>query len=374
MRINKRSVVGGFIATIILNFCIIASVVAQTGNQTDIYPYKVGYCDVDVTYDLYVEGDYAYVSTNDGIVIIDLQNPIEPQKIGNIDIDDGAFGIVVNDGIAFIAGDSSGFVIADLNDPRNPIKLGQYTNGGNVIDVAISGDFAYITDTKNGLEILNISDLSNPIKVGQFNAVGWSHIYVSENIAYYGDNSGLKVFNVSDPSFPQLINYQLNMVVFDIYVHEDLLFIASHQYGVRIYNISDPRTLVHLGQFTEVGESYGVSGNATHLYVADVQEGVQLLDISDPIAPKKVGEYTDTAPHDIFYRGECVYIAAIEGFLILEFRSTPITTETRSITAETTPTTTETNNPLSFDIYLFFFGILSFLAISKRKTRKRMDE
>ncbi|MFX0113284.1 MAG: LVIVD repeat-containing protein [Candidatus Hodarchaeota archaeon] len=271
----------------------------------------------NVGYDVYVDNNYAYISNNDGIAIYDVTNPKNTKKVGNLDIEDGAFGIIVKDGIAYCAGDSSGFVIADVSDPKNPVKLGQYSDGGSALKVAVSGDFAYVTDTVDGLEIIDISNLSNPTEVGQFNGGGWPCIYVSEDIAYYGDDSGLKAINVSIPNSPQLISSRSNVGVLDIYVQEDLLFIASHQYGVRIYNISDPRTLVHLGQFTDVGESYGVSGNATHLYVADLQEGAQLLDISDPSTPQKIKEYTDTMPHDIFHDGEYIYLADQDKALII---------------------------------------------------------
>jgi hypothetical protein len=307
--VRKRYKIPGILVLASL-ICSIALIYYISENSLPGVTFNVGY-------DVYVDNNYAYISNNDGIAIYDVTNPKDTKRVGSLDIEDGAFGIIVKEGIAYCAGDSSGFIIADVSDPRNPVKLGQYSDGGSAIGVAVSGNFAYVTDTADGLEIIDMSDVSDPTKAGQFFTGGWPCIYISEDIAYYGDNSGLRAINVSIPDSPLQISRPSNVGVLDIHVHEDLLFMASHQHGVRIYNISDPRAFVQLGQFTDVGESYGVSGNATHLYVADLQEGAQLIDISDPSAPQKIKEYTDTVPHDIFYDGEYVYLADQDRALII---------------------------------------------------------
>jgi hypothetical protein len=83
---------------------------------------RIGRVKVGVAYGVALEGDFAYVTNNDGVVLVDVSDPAEPRRTAMLELEDGAFGIRAAGDIAYIAADSEGFVTADVSDPRNPAR------------------------------------------------------------------------------------------------------------------------------------------------------------------------------------------------------------------------------------------------------------
>ena len=98
--------------------------------------------------------------------------------------------------------------------------------------------------------------------------------------------------------------------VIDSYIYENMLFLACHANGVKIFNITNPTLPVSLSSFPKTnGEAYAVTGNRTHLYVADLQLGVYLLNITDLFHPVEIIHNEYGHPHDITFDGEFIYLA-----------------------------------------------------------------
>lgn len=274
-----------------------------------------------VAYSVYVQGDHAFVTTNDGTVILDISNPEDPRKIGIVATSDGAFGVTVKDDLAYIASDSNGFIIANISDPENPLITDQYNDGGSAHSVCTNGSYAYVTEYPQGMEIFDISTPDDIIKVTEYDDGGvFRSVAIKNNFIYLPDSGrGLKVLNVTDPSSPKLVSTSLlTHGAIDVYIHNDLLFLGCHRHGVYIFDISTPHSPIQLGKYYRLGgEAYGVTGNTTHLYVADLQKGVYLLNITDPSHPEEISEYNNAAPHDIFWNDDIIFLADQDKELII---------------------------------------------------------
>ncbi|MFX0205202.1 MAG: LVIVD repeat-containing protein [Candidatus Hodarchaeota archaeon] len=268
---------------------------------------------LNVGYEVFVQGDYAYVTNNDGTKIIDVTNPSNPRSSGIISTSDGAFGVTAKDDLLYIASDSNGFIVANVSDPENPLILDQFNDGGSANSVCINGSYAYVTEYPQGMEIFDISTYTNIIKITEYDDGGeFRDVAIKNDFIYLADSArGLKVLDVTNPSSPELVSDSLlTHGAISVQIHNDLLFLGCHRFGVYIFNISIPHSPIQLGKYYKIeGEAYGVSGNSTHLYVADLQQGVYLLDISNPAQPSEIVSYNNAHPHDIFYDGEYVYLA-----------------------------------------------------------------
>ena len=82
--------------------------------------HRVGRVDTGVAYDVYVQGDYAYVANNEGVVVIDIGDRQHPKRIGLLDLGEAAFGVYVQDDRLYAGGGGEGFFIADVSDPGAP--------------------------------------------------------------------------------------------------------------------------------------------------------------------------------------------------------------------------------------------------------------
>ena len=296
---------------------------AQT-SQT-LYLNSVGMCDIEVGYDIQVHGNYAYITNNDGLMVIDVSNPRNPVKVGEL-LCGGAFGIDVSNNLVYIASVSNGMIIADISNPTNPVQVGQYTGGA--YRIAISGSIAYVGDFNGGFTILNISDSTNPVLVGAYSDPRCDAIEIKDNFVYYANaDYGLKVVSVSNPSSPHNV-YSIAQTggVNDIAITNNLLFLACWGAGIRVIDISNPTAPIILDSYNDNdgGEELGLIEREDYLYVAD-NTGVELFNVSNPSSIVEIAQRTSgvCAAHDIDVDDEYVYVAQGGGLLILEVSETP---------------------------------------------------
>ncbi len=132
-----------------------------------------------------VQGQYVYVveeglydSYEDGLRIIDVSNPANPNEVGyyNTASNGGSvvFGVAVSGNYAYMAGGSDGLRIIDVSNPSSPKEVGFYDTGGFTRGVAVSGNYAYVADNEDGLRIIDVSNPANPNEVGYYNTGGYA--------------------------------------------------------------------------------------------------------------------------------------------------------------------------------------------------------
>jgi len=114
---------------------------------------------------------------------------------------------VVNN-IAYI-GNGSALEILDISNPANPVKLGQVVTPSVVSGIKVSGNYAYVADESDGLRIIDVSNPTNPQEVGFFDTGSYARgVSINGNYAYVADESdGLRIIDVSNPTSPQADNF-----------------------------------------------------------------------------------------------------------------------------------------------------------------------
>ena len=307
--------------SLLMVFLIINLQFSNTLANQSLYLNQVGSCNIEVGYDVHVVGDKAYVTNNDGLMVIDTQDPQHPYKVGELLIG-GAVGFVMNGSIAYIASVSSGFVIANFSNTQNPETIGSDSSSG-AYRVAISGDLAYVSYMEGGFKIFNISNPASPSLIGTYSDTRSDDIKVKGNYAYFANaDLGLKIIDVTDPSNPQLIQ-TLSQTggANDIHISDNILYLARWGMGIKVFNISNPTSPLALDSHDDDdgGEELGLIEKDGFLYVAD-NYGVELFNVSDPHSIFKVTRTTSgvSAAHDIDVDDEYVYVALGGGLLILE--------------------------------------------------------
>lgn len=283
-----------------------------------------------IGYDIDIDGNYAYITGNEGYIVADIQNPSNPKIISEFVIEDGSFGIFVKDDIAYVGAGGNGLYITDVSDPKNPTLIGQESANGICNNVYVSGDYAYVANYENGLLIFDITDLANPIKIGEHSFVERTDsVVVRDKIAYIANtNTGVNVLNVTIASSPQLIRVlSATGGSTGLSYFENLLFVGCYSSNVLVFDISVPSnpTLLGIHSDNDDGEAQGVVGNSTHLYVAD-NYGVEYLDISSLPTITKIAENRQgvSSAHDIDFKDNFLYIAggSVLGCLAFEVSST----------------------------------------------------
>jgi hypothetical protein len=152
--------------------------------------------------DVHVLGDYAYVADgNTGLLIIDVSDPSAPDLAGSFNVSGDLF---VRGDYAYMAGGQ----IINVSDPSSPSLAGSYAIS-SARHIHVDGDHAYVSDV-TGLKIINISDPSSPSLAGQYDTPGYAWgVYAVGNYAFLTDldavfQCSFLVINVSDPASPVL--------------------------------------------------------------------------------------------------------------------------------------------------------------------------
>ncbi|MCF8026169.1 MAG: hypothetical protein K9K82_11875 [Desulfobacteraceae bacterium] len=213
---------------------------------------------------LYAEGEYAYISDNDG--------PIEGLRILNL------------------AGPESGR--AELT--------GFVPTPGDANAVAVNGSFAYVADGTEGVAVINIENKNAPLIASTFDPGGnFRDIAFWEQdgsvTAYIADSRAgrLRIAEVNQSTgvLTEIGSHSVtNVRATTIYAREETDGI--HRYaalvngsGLTIVDVTDPTTPVGTGSLDTTGDAQEVAVTFPHAVVADGSNGVLLVDISDPNNP-----------------------------------------------------------------------------------------
>ncbi|MBN1326591.1 MAG: hypothetical protein JW996_01445 [Candidatus Cloacimonetes bacterium] len=211
----------------------------------------VGYCpitaneeDTFIPYDIYLDGDHAYVADGEnGLCVIYIASS-NPYFIANCQTGGTARNVFVKNDKAYVASKSAGLVVVNVTDPYNPAVEKTYPTTGSTMDVSERDGFLYLADGENGLKIINtFTDETSYINTGGF-AVS---IYVQGQDRYQEDHvylidkeNGLYVIDISDPENPYILG-SLAMdnepISISKFFYSSYVFIADNS-GMRIVQIA----------------------------------------------------------------------------------------------------------------------------------------
>ncbi|MFX0174583.1 MAG: LVIVD repeat-containing protein, partial [Candidatus Hodarchaeota archaeon] len=303
------------------------------------YPHLIGDIQIGRTHEVFIEGDYAYVTTNQALVIIDISNPSFPKKISEIEMEGFAPVAVVRDELAYVVNMASHeFLIVNVSNPENPNIIGMYFPDLDwedfddlMIKLELVNNYLYILSNVLDLMIFNVQDPTNPILIGEVDTGDYNAgmAIVDDVLFYTNAEIGIKVLNIANRSTPyQIASLNMDRGVFDLDIHEDILYVSNYFFGVIILNISDPlnpRVISSLGETPNLDDpprSRALSCDNNFLAIAKMERGISFVDVSDPTKPHELALYNESRPSNCLYDGKYVYITDFDtsrSFQIVEF-------------------------------------------------------
>lgn len=300
-----------------------------------------------------VEGDYVYAGKQEGteesplyiLVILDISNPVDPKKRGQIELTSSIEDLVVSGGYVYVANWYRGLRIIDVSDPDHPNEVGHYDPPGRTLVVALNGDYAYMLSWLRGLRVIDVSDPYNPEEVG---SRGLAAEY-NRDMAHSGDyvyvatsSNGLQMIDVTNPNQPLVVGTYYHSYRWGaraVAVRGEYAYVSPDRRvsELQVVDVSDPTSPSMVGCYDDTPGEWGINAVALstdYAYVThDWYIGLYVIDVSDPTSPGMVGRYETTRSLDLALGGGYVYIAGREeGLFILRYM-------------ELTPTPTPTEEP-----------------------------
>lgn len=204
--------------------------------------------------------------------------------------------VVVKDKIAYVASTDGGgnVAIIDVSDPTSMSEITSISTGNGATNVAINRNYLYVltedsgTADGNNVIIYDISNFDNISEVGRIDngENGDTDIRVPKRIeisgnyayiSYEGNNDGIGIVDITNPSQPILMSY-LNSEDFGVIsnpygikVHNNLLYVVSSQsffYIIDVSNPAKPEVLSYFYDNTNLNGARAVDVVDNYAYVA----------------------------------------------------------------------------------------------------------
>jgi len=330
-------------------------------------PNQVGFFALNTLNNLYIEGDYAYLATWNGFVLVDVsspsipqlvrtfnefsncngifvkngyvyllssekrimivgaRNPSQPKKIIEISVPEVPEEVYVEENYLYVANRSKGLLIYDISDLENPTKVNEF--GGSVYfqGVVVENGYAYVANSYNGVMILDVTDPTNPFfltTVGDGvygKRIRAERLYLRGRYLYIaGREDGLQIIDVSNPSKPSIVgSYVRCSTPWDVVVKDNFAYTANLDKGVSVIDISIPDNPTIVTNISTGGQAQGITTIGNYLYVSDNM--LQIIDVTNPIQPRIVKHLNvdNSTPRKTFIKDNYAYLAGGNGFCIL---------------------------------------------------------
>jgi hypothetical protein len=269
------------------------------------WPSEATYC----LYDIVISGDIAVANGyQTGTIIFDISDPASPSLAH----------LIPEPRVPEIWAEGHRAYLADIDlwiydvDPEASLQLlGMYRGTGYANDIALQGDLAYVAGGSAGLRILDVSD---PSDIHVANVVPFhrtSAVALSGELVIVGtDRSGIGIFDSSDPVNLTPVSQTYRSAI-DLVVSGEWIFAASETVFavVNLTEPSSPEVVYSCGFGANNGRMRDIDLNGTWAYVAAEEVGVRLFDVSDPRSPIHSATYlTDAKAHALAVSGELLFV------------------------------------------------------------------
>ncbi len=298
-------------------------------------PSPLSYLPIDDTANnVDIAGDYAYVATNNGLVVIDISQPDGPIQVANYLI-----GAVVNDvkvrgDYAYLAASNAGLVMVDVSVPAAPFLAARQAIDGDAQDVVLHRNYALLAMGDSGIAVVDIANPEIPQWIVTTSTQGTAQgIGVSPEgdlaVVAMGGN-GLEIFDLTLIDNPLSISTLAGGDVRDVYVDNGHAYLADYSRSLVIVSLADPANPVvtAITDRLNVGNNTDIALVGNFAILADrlFPNGTAVVEVADPNAPspRRVLDFSSLgnsgrAGNGIAADNEYVYYASGTGFYIGQY-------------------------------------------------------
>jgi len=303
----------------------------------------------DYTNGIYILDNYAYVISDDGLVILDVSNPRSPTIIASFEelknerkffnLKDSE-GIFVLDKFAYILNDST-LAIVNVSNPNTPILTGLISDPkltGWSRRIFVLNGYAYIIgDSYQALYVIDVSNPEMPTIVGSVSFESGSRywhyqLFVPEKYAYIVSKYRPRFFiiDIANPKAPELVGSISDPKLEeakDLFISDKYAYILTEENRLLvIIDISNPVTPLIVGsiEVPRLEFSWGIYVSGKYAYV-NGDSSLTIVDVSDPKKPEiviSIFEQKLERPRAIDVSGRYIFMVAsgAKNFVILDIK------------------------------------------------------
>jgi len=293
----------------------------------------------DISWDAKLHNSFAYIGLqatggNTSVRIYDVSDPTSPELVHNYANDTfaGAHNIFITENVLFIASFSAqggslgpfvinqGIWMVDISDPDNPQDIGQLlTDDGEPIptvhDLTVIENRAYIAGWNSGFWIVDFENLDNPSQLihsvfrnhayrgNDFGPPSNHNVWPSEdgNLLWTTDEvlgEFVRVFDISDADNIQLlgeISVRPGSLPHNVMVNGEFAYVSYYRNGLQVLRYDeDAGEIIKVSDFQTAGSTppsnpfqgaFGLFVLENHVLVSDTVNGLVVLEKGELLNP-----------------------------------------------------------------------------------------
>ena len=232
--------------------------------------------------DAEVVGDILIVSAMvQGIEFYDISNSGDLNHLTNFTLSNGGGGGGTKSNCVRATGSyayftsSNGLYIVNISNPANPQSEGSVsgTSNLNLENLDLYGNTLAVCAHDDGVLLYNISDAQNPSLVSTINTINAWATVIHDDIIYIGDDNDIQIYNISNLSSPSAIGtIETSNAVKDLAIANNLLYIALGSDGVNVYDITSTQNPLYLDNFNTNTMAHRIATFDNKLAVSDWED------------------------------------------------------------------------------------------------------
>ncbi len=248
----RVAAVGAFLAGCIISL-VPAGVHSQECDEYELYIHMVGGRDINgVAYDIALEGNYAYLADPffGAVYVMDVTQPRVPELVRTVELNVNVQAITISAGLAYLA-TTEGLLILDLADPADPQPVGALPLGTPAVDVVVDGAYAFVAELDVGMQVVDVTDPATP-ELRHTVPGHLREIALQNDYAYLAAGSaGMKVVDIAPPEAASIVaTLPLPGTASGIDVLADHVYVAVGGEGLMAVDVSNPLVPEPVGSLT----------------------------------------------------------------------------------------------------------------------------
>ena len=252
-------------------------------------------------HDLSVVGDYAYLSGQGRIKILDVHDPTQPILAQTYGGNPGQPGWaspakILENRMGYVVVYAEGTLdynlqVVQFNPPAPPAVYSIYDGPIEYEIYALDGDEqrVYLVYWNGVVELVDTSNPYSPTLTSSYSST--LHAYIlrqAGDLVLLGASEKVAIVDFSNPLSPTLAStLEMPTSIYDIQVDGDWAYIATSDYelpenGVTVYDIHDPYNPTLLGTYPSLARHIQIDGGLMYLSADD--DGLQVVGLWEPSA------------------------------------------------------------------------------------------
>jgi len=213
----------------------------------------------------------------------------------------------------------SGCAMSEKSDTGN-IDGNASGKGGSLARFTVSGNYLYTVD-QSSLHTISLADVEHPKKVADKSlGIYTETIYPYQNSLLLGTETGLFVFDLSNPASPQQLTYFQHIRSCDPVVAQDnYAYVTLNTGNQRCFNGANELQILdikylkspQLIKTISLATPLGLDIDNDTLYVCD--QGLKVYNVSDKKNPVQINYFSDIKAQDVIHLAGRIIVIGTDG-------------------------------------------------------------